>query len=105
MEVYNESVYDLLIPPSEGHTKLQLHKRGKEVIVPVSLNPSFLRQYHSFKILQFSFNLPPTPHSPSPSPSQGLTEVEVASIDDVLMVMREGENNRTVASTKMNTNR
>ena len=36
MEVYNESVYDLLVPPSEGHAKLQLHKRGKEVIVPVS---------------------------------------------------------------------
>lgn len=26
-------------------------------------------------------------------------------MDDVLMVMREGEQNRTVADTKMNTNR
>ncbi len=37
MEVYNESIYDLLVPPSEGHVKLQIHKKGKEVVVPVSL--------------------------------------------------------------------
>ena len=36
VEVYNECVYDLLVPPSEGHEKLQVQKRGKEVVVPVS---------------------------------------------------------------------
>ena len=36
MEVYNECVYDLLVPPSEGHDKLQIQKRGKDVVVPVS---------------------------------------------------------------------
>ena len=37
VEVYNESVYDLLVSPDEGHEKLQLQKRGNDVIVPVSL--------------------------------------------------------------------
>ena len=36
VEVYNESVYDLLVAPEEGHEKLQLQKRGNDVIVPVS---------------------------------------------------------------------
>jgi len=36
---------------------------------------------------------------------QGLTEIEVRNMEDVMMVMREGEKNRTVACTKMNTNR
>ena len=40
MEVYNECVYDLLVPPSEGHDKLQIQKRGKDVVVPVSGSPS-----------------------------------------------------------------
>lgn len=31
--------------------------------------------------------------------------MEVRSIADITMVMREGEKNRTVADTKMNTNR
>ena len=37
VEVYNESVYDVLVPPEEGHEKLQLQKKGNDVIVPVSL--------------------------------------------------------------------
>ena len=36
VEVYNECVYDLLVPPSEGHEKLQIQKKGKDVVVPVS---------------------------------------------------------------------
>ena len=36
---------------------------------------------------------------------QGLTEIEVRSMEDILMIMREGEQNRTVADTNMNTNR
>lgn len=36
VEVYNESVYDLLVSPEEGHEKLQLQKKGNDVIVPVS---------------------------------------------------------------------
>ena len=36
VEVYNESVYDLLVSPEEGHEKLQLQKRGNDVVVPVS---------------------------------------------------------------------
>lgn len=36
---------------------------------------------------------------------QGLTEVEVRSVQDIVNTLKEGENNRTVASTKMNTNR
>ena len=40
VEVYNECVYDLLVPPSEGHDKLQIQKRGKDVVVPVSGSPS-----------------------------------------------------------------
>ena len=36
---------------------------------------------------------------------QGLSEIEVRTMDDVMMVMEEGELNRTVADTKMNTNR
>ena len=38
VEVYNESVYDLLVSPEEGHEKLQLQKKGNDVIVPVSKN-------------------------------------------------------------------
>jgi len=34
-----------------------------------------------------------------------LTEIEVHNMEDVMMVMGEGEKNRTVACTKMNTNR
>ena len=37
--------------------------------------------------------------------TQGLTEIEVRSTNDVMMIMNEGEKNRTVACTKMNTNR
>jgi hypothetical protein len=37
VEVYNESVYDLLVSPEEGHEKLQLQKKGNDVIVPVSI--------------------------------------------------------------------
>ena len=37
VEVYNESVYDLLVSPDEGHEKLQLQKKGNDVIVPVSI--------------------------------------------------------------------
>ena len=35
VEVYNEAVFDLLVPPSEGHEKLQIVKRGKETVVQV----------------------------------------------------------------------
>ena len=37
--------------------------------------------------------------------SQGLLDIEVRNMDDVMMLFNEGEKNRTVASTKMNTNR
>ena len=36
---------------------------------------------------------------------KGLTQIEVRSMNDVLMIMHEGDQNRTVADTKMNTNR
>ena len=36
VEVYNESVYDLLVSPEEGHEKLQLQKKGNDVIAIVS---------------------------------------------------------------------
>lgn len=36
---------------------------------------------------------------------QGLTDIEVRNMNDILMVMHEGEHNRTVADTKMNKNR
>jgi hypothetical protein len=36
---------------------------------------------------------------------QGLTECIVTSTDDIKKIMTVGENNRTTASTKMNTNR
>lgn len=36
---------------------------------------------------------------------QGLNEVEVRSLSDIMKLMAVGENNRTTASTKMNTNR
>lgn len=36
VEVYNESVYDLLTSPSEVREKLQIQKNGKDIIVPVS---------------------------------------------------------------------
>ena len=41
MEVYNEAVYDLLVPPNEGHEKLQIVKQGKDTVVQVyySLTP------------------------------------------------------------------
>ena len=35
VEVYNESVYNLLASPTEIHEKLQVLKKGKTVIVPV----------------------------------------------------------------------
>ena len=34
-----------------------------------------------------------------------MTEIEVRSMQDIIMLFDEGEKNRTVASTKMNTNR
>lgn len=37
VEVYNESIYDLLISPNEVHEKLQVQKKGKSVHIPVSL--------------------------------------------------------------------
>ena len=36
VEVYNEAIYDLLVAPNEVHTKLQILKKGKDVVVPVS---------------------------------------------------------------------
>ena len=36
---------------------------------------------------------------------QGMNEIEVRSMQDIMMIFDEGEKNRTVASTKMNTNR
>ena len=36
VEVYNEAVYDLLVSPDEGHEKLVIQKRGKDIVVPVS---------------------------------------------------------------------
>ena len=37
VEVYNESVYDLLAMPEDGHQKLTIQKQGKDVVVPVSV--------------------------------------------------------------------
>lgn len=36
VEVYNESVYDLLVSPDEGHEKLTIQNKGKNVTIPVS---------------------------------------------------------------------
>lgn len=36
LEVYNESVYDLLAPPEDGREKLTIQKRGKDLHIPVS---------------------------------------------------------------------
>ena len=36
VEVYNESIYDLLKSPNEVQEKLQIQKKGKEMHVPVS---------------------------------------------------------------------
>uniref|UniRef100_A0A1X7T4I7 Kinesin motor domain-containing protein n=1 Tax=Amphimedon queenslandica TaxID=400682 RepID=A0A1X7T4I7_AMPQE len=36
VEVYNESIYDLLKSPNEVQEKLQIHKKGKELHVPVT---------------------------------------------------------------------
>lgn len=36
VEVYNESVYDLLAVPEDGHQKLTIQKQGKDVVIPVS---------------------------------------------------------------------
>lgn len=38
VEVYNESVYDLLVPPEDGHEKLTIQKQGRDVVVVVSNN-------------------------------------------------------------------
>ena len=35
MEVYNEAVFDLLVPPSDIHEKLQVIKKGKETVIQV----------------------------------------------------------------------
>ena len=35
MEVYNESVYNLLVSSTDAHEKLTIQQRGKEVIVVV----------------------------------------------------------------------
>ena len=34
--MYNEAVFDLLVPPNEGHEKLQIVRLGKETVVQVS---------------------------------------------------------------------
>ena len=41
VEVYNESVYDLLAMPEDGHQKLTIQKQGKDVVVPVSVIPYY----------------------------------------------------------------
>ena len=51
VEVYNECVYDLLVPPSEGHEKLQIQKKGKDVVVPVSDLPSECCVYHVYILI------------------------------------------------------
>lgn len=68
VEIYNEAIFDLLVPRNEGIEKLQIQTKGKDIMIP------------------------------------GLTEIEVCSVEEVLTLMSEGEKNRTVASTKMNTN-
>ena len=35
VEVYNEAIYDLLVAPNEVHVKLQIQKKGKDVVIPV----------------------------------------------------------------------
>ena len=35
VEVYNEAVFDLLVPSSEGHEKLHIVKKGKDTVVQV----------------------------------------------------------------------
>ena len=37
VEVYNESIYDLLASPEDFHEKLTIQKKGKDIIVPVSM--------------------------------------------------------------------
>lgn len=36
VEVYNESLYDLLTSPNTVHDKLTIQKKGKDIHVPVS---------------------------------------------------------------------
>ena len=108
VEIYNEAIFDLLVQRNEGGTeKLQIQKKGKDINIPV--RAAYLKPQRP----PTDVCLPPhptLPHPPPlhpfpPPPTQGLIEIEVCSLEDVLMLMREGEKNRTVASTKMNTNR
>lgn len=52
--MYNEAVFDLLVPPSEGHEKLQIVKKGKETVVQVILIvlvSTYMNTYTHFNIL------------------------------------------------------
>ncbi len=58
VEVYNEAVYDLLASPDEGHQKLQLQNKGKNVAVPVSIVHAFVYVIeHSFCSDTISFKV------------------------------------------------
>ena len=37
VEIYNEAIFDLLVPRNEGTEKLQIQKKGKDIMIPVSL--------------------------------------------------------------------
>lgn len=93
MEVYNESVYNLLVSSStDVHEKLTIQQKGKEIIVVVRLN-SVLCITDSLARVTVWIVL------------KGLTEFEVTCMEDVFKMISVGEKNRTTASTKMNTNR
>lgn len=36
VEIYNEAIFDLLVPRNEGTEKLQIQKKGKDIMIPVS---------------------------------------------------------------------
>ncbi len=58
VEVYNEAVYDLLASPDEGHQKLQLQNKGKNVAVPVSIVHAFVYVIeHSYCLDAISFEV------------------------------------------------
>jgi len=98
VEVYNEAIYDLLASPEDFHEKLTIQKKGKDIVIPVSL-------YTWLKLTVSYFYVDGLGMFLTGCSEQGLTEVEVRSTQDILSALKEGENNRTVASTKMNTNR
>jgi len=87
LEVYNESISDLLSEDLESSKKLQVLKQGKSIVIPVSLCSD---EFYCIKLHCLS---------------KGLKEIEVRSIEDLKMLILVGEKQRKVAYTEMNTNR